>query len=195
MDDQLRELQRRYVHDPSPEAARQYATALGRRGHRVEALKVMVKLDPTWGLLDQYANAVTEETGSRLCGCENLLCGQKEGTTHVHPKSESDLGDYQTPGVCLNLVDPKVSVEYVRMCDVCAQELPEEYHSDGSEGPNFPRCECSKCAQGSLTPQEEIAQEMEPDPTEEGWQEWWEQDEWESPDPDDELWGWGRPDV
>ena len=139
---------------------------------------------------DAYMHAM-ERSGIPLCGCESSDCiGVHFYDSERGPSPLEAHIDYEqtNPGFCMEQVDPKVKVEYVQMCDRCAQQLPEEWHMDD--------CECTKCGPNipdiqdtPKSPQDQIAgyldengefvSDEEPDPTEEGWHEDWESDEFE----------------
>jgi hypothetical protein len=131
------------------------------------------------GVFDAYMAAMAR-SDIKMCHCENSLCEK----VHVYdPRYGPAPGEVRIDdesvnvGFCINPADPKVHVEYVQMCDECAQQLPKDWH--------LPECDCTLCHKES--PQDIVANMLdddgdpidEPDPTIEGWYEDWESDEFD----------------
>jgi hypothetical protein len=194
MDTKTRQLERAFREHRTEATLREYVLALQRAGQSELAERLTLEFNlenlrkqfqahgvQDWDELESY-NEMFKALGHRQCYCENSLCGPH----HVTAPGE----EKPNPGLCLNDAPPGITyIDYMgdAMCNMCAQHMPDEYHLDS--------CNCTKCEAKSENVPQQVASMLdddgdfrEPDPTEEGWHEDWESEEF---DDDDDEWSWG----
>jgi len=160
-------------------------------------------------LLERYYRAL-QRAGFKPCGCESGLCDSRDSPHVVNPRFGPpgtclEPADDRVKVEYVHMCDGcavELPIEYHLTAAKWESfrrmhGIPLARDARASDGVNPIYCSCSKCSADAgfedsnpLSPQDEVAGLMEPtmddlaepDPTEEGWQEWWERDEWEDED-------------